>query len=543
MADSSLTFARGDVVSRKYEIENHLGNGVFGSSYLARHIASGRHVTIKFIRPEMLAPEGAVEHFQEAFAKTKKVRHPALIRYGEINQHDGVYYLTQEYFKSQSLRQVMDEYVADDQAFTLQDACQILIKVLEAVQVGNDAGIYHRDVKPENVLIHTQRSGPGGKNVVRVVRVTDLGVVEMLGAAKVGDRYDSEDLNSPYLAPELAGYTSTATPAADVYSAGVMLYELLCGQVPRGTFLSPTQVREDLPEHIDAVIELALSMDPKDRYPTSRDMVSDIQRAFNLEMQDAPRKTSYRNILIGIAGGVALLGLMGLYFSQRETPPPEQDSRVQDNLLRKEVQRANPVPDQAIVKKMLEAEPDMVWVPKGTFIKGRLRHEDGSTMASSSEKLAVVTELPSYYVDRYEFPNRKGEQPVGNVSHNQAKMACEEVGKRLCSADEWEKACKGPENLIYSYGDTPDGSFCGEAMNEPYRVGDRENCLSGYGVFDMSGGFREWTDSAKDAKPTRKLVKGGQRGNYERGTRCAYGGDENEGYAESTMTFRCCKNP
>ena len=127
VADSSLTFARGDVITRKYEIENHLGNGVFGSTYLARHIASGRHVTIKFIRPEMLAPEGALEHFKQAFAKTKKVRHPSLIRYGEINQHDGVYYLTQEYFKSQSLRQVMDEYVAEGQAFKLQDACQILI--------------------------------------------------------------------------------------------------------------------------------------------------------------------------------------------------------------------------------------------------------------------------------------------------------------------------------------------------------------------------------------------------------------------------------
>jgi formylglycine-generating enzyme required for sulfatase activity len=191
---------------------------------------------------------------------------------------------------------------------------------------------------------------------------------------------------------------------------------------------------------------------------------------------------------------------------------------------------------------MLEAEPDLVWVPGGTFIKGRLRHEDGS-MASSSEKLAVVTELPSYYIDRYEFPNRKGEQPVGNVSQKDAQMACEEVGKRLCSADEWEKACKGPENFIYSYGDTPDGSFCGEAMDEPYRVGDRENCLSGYGVFDMSGGFREWTASAKESKPSRKLVKGGQRGNYERGTRCAFGVDEDEGYAEATMSFRCCKNP
>ncbi|MED5369607.1 MAG: bifunctional serine/threonine-protein kinase/formylglycine-generating enzyme family protein [Myxococcota bacterium] len=530
------------MVSRKYEVENHLGEGVFGSTYLARHIASGRHVTIKFLRPDMLAKPGAEEALRERFVTAKKVRHPALIRYGEINDHNGTLYITQEYFKSQSLRQVMDEYVAGGQAFTLQDACQITIKVLEALQVGHDAGLFHRDLKPENVLVHTQRSGPGGKNVVRTIKVTDLGVVDMMENAQVGDRYDANELDSPYLAPELAGFTSPGSASADVYSVGVMLYELLCGQVPQGTFLSPTQVREDLPEHIDAVIELAVSPDPSDRYPSARDMVSDLQRAFNLEMQDGPQKTSYRNVLLGLAAGVALLLVVGLYFSQRETPPPEQDAKVQDELLRKEIQRANPLPDEAIIKKMLEAEPDMVWVPGGDFVKGRLRHEDG-TMASASEKLAQVTASESFYIDRYEFPNRKGEQPVGNVSWADATRACEEVGKRLCTSDEWEKACKGPENFIYSYGDTPDPSFCGEAMDEPYRVGDRENCLSGYGVYDMSGGFREWTGTAKESNDSRKVVKGGQRGNYERGTRCAFGVDEDKGYAEATMTFRCCKDP
>jgi serine/threonine protein kinase len=531
------------VISRKYEIENHLGDGVFGTTYLARHIASGRHVAVKFLRPELLEPAAALPTLKRRFGDAKKVRHQGLIRYGEMGDHNGLTYITQEYFKSQNLRQVMEEYTNSDQAFTLQDACQIVIKVLEAVAAGHAAGMYHRNLKPEQVLVDTQRSGPGGKNIVRTIKVIDLGMLDMLSDASIGDRYDSEELDSAYLAPELAGFGSDGNEKADVYSMGVMLYELLCGQVPQGTFLSPTQVRDDLPDHIDVVIELALSPDKADRYPSAKDMVSDIQRAFNLEMQGGPTQQGSSKTLLGLIGVLVLVsGLAGLYFSQREAPDATDDLKQQDEVMRKEIMRDNPLPDEAVVKTMLESQPDMVWIPSGSYISGRLKQEDQS-MSSPAESAAHKVDMGSYYIDRYEFPNRKGELPVGNVSWSDASAACEQVGKRLCTSQEWEKACKGYENLVYSYGDTPDPSFCGEAMDEPYRLGDRENCLSGYGVFDMSGGFREWTGDAKEGKANRKIVHGGQRGNYERGTRCAFSVDEDQNYADATLTFRCCKDP
>ena len=112
-------------------------------------------------------------------------------------------------------------------------------------------------------------------------------------------------------------------------------------------------------------------------------------------------------------------------------------------------------------------------------------------------------------------------------------------GKRLCSAREWEKACKGLPNFVYSYGDTWDGAMCGEAMDQPYLGGERKDCVSGYGVYDMSGGFREWTATATTRKD-RRIVKGGLRGNSMRGSRCAFSVDEDMGYAETTLTFRCC---
>ncbi|MCP4805436.1 MAG: protein kinase [Proteobacteria bacterium] len=537
--DSRLTFGRGDVVSRKYEIENHLGDGVFGKTYLARHIASGKHVALKFVMPHLLEGDGAGDKLKKAFQNGKKVRHTGLVRYGEINEHNGLTYLVQEYFKSQSLRQVMDEYLGSEQAFTLQDACQIVIKVLEALQVGHDAGLIHRNLKPENILVHTQRSGPGGSKVVRTIKITDLGLVDMFDPENIGDRYSS-DMDSPYLAPELSGYGSEGSPQADIYSVGTILYELLCGQVPRGTFLSPTQVREDLPNHVDHLVELGLSPDQGDRYPTAKDMVFDIQRSFNLEMQEAPRKTNLTNILIGIGIGTAVIALAGLYIAGRDPVDATLGKVEQDELVRKQVLAENPLPSDAIVQTMIAARPDMVWIPGGTYVSGRLHSEDGS-MASPSEALARVTDVEDFYIDRYEFPNRPGQLPAGKVSQKDAAQACEDQGKRLCTSAEWEKACKGPGNYIYSYGDTWDATMCGGAMDEPYKLGGREQCVSGYGVIDMSGGFREWTGTTKGSG-SRLIVKGGQRGNPERGARCAFSVDEAADYAESTLTFRCCQS-
>ncbi|MCB9759280.1 MAG: protein kinase [Alphaproteobacteria bacterium] len=533
-----MRFSRGDVISRKYEIEEHLGTGIFGTTYLARHIASGRHVVVKFLRPDLITGDGGMARFEAAFAKAKTVRNPGLVRYGEINQHNDLPYLTEEYFKSESLRQVIDHHVSAAEPFTLQDTCQIVIKVLEALQVAHEQGLVHRNVKPENILVRTTRSGPGGSRIVRAIKVTDIGIPDMVSGDALGDRYDSE-FDSSYMAPELLSYTQPGQPQSDIYSIGVILYELLCGQVPKGTFFSPTQVRDDLPEHVDHLVELALSPEPGDRYPTARDMIKDIQRSFQLDIQEGGRQgPNIRNIMIALA--VALLATVGvgMYLSVDDTDPLDE-ARKRDEIIRRQVQLENPLPSEAEIKAMQAQHPDMAYVPGGTFVMGRLLQEDPKVV-SPSEPAAKKTEAPAFFIDRFEFPNRPGELPTGKVSFKEAQETCGAKGKRLCTAVEWEKACKGVPNFIYAYGDTWDPAMCGSAMDEAYQLGSRKDCISNYGVFDMSGGFREWTDSSPPNKPDRKVVKGGLRGNAERGSRCAFSVDEDAGYAEATLTFRCC---
>ncbi len=130
--------------------------------------------------------------------------------------------------------------------------------------------------------------------------------------------------------------------------------------------------------------------------------------------------------------------------------------------------------------------------------------------------------------------------PVGRATFNEAVGACKAVGKRLCTEEEWEKACKGPENTVYSYGDEYAQAVCGNGVEEVHHLGQKDACISGYGTADMSGNVREWTSGLPGAKEDRRVVKGGLRSNNVRGSRCAYSNDEGLTFSESTLGFRCC---
>jgi formylglycine-generating enzyme required for sulfatase activity len=139
----------------------------------------------------------------------------------------------------------------------------------------------------------------------------------------------------------------------------------------------------------------------------------------------------------------------------------------------------------------------------------------------------------------FEYPNVRGTMPMFGTPYPKAKELCRAAGKRLCTADEWERACKGPRSTIYSYGDTFDEDFCGLGLEDPYPSGTKESCKSEWGVFDLSGNFREWTSSLRRNRP---LVKGGLKSAPEKGTRCAMAADESMEFTDKSITFRCCRD-
>ncbi|RME56961.1 MAG: hypothetical protein D6795_00325, partial [Deltaproteobacteria bacterium] len=188
---------------------------------------------------------------------------------------------------------------------------------------------------------------------------------------------------------------------------------------------------------------------------------------------------------------------------------------------------------------------DMVFIPAGSFPVG----------SRENDKLRNFQDLPfgeattaAFCIDRYEFPNKVGNIPRTDVTWQEAIRVCKVLGRRLCTEEEWERACKGPEGTRFPYGDTWDPQRCNtedarglEGTIEA--IGSRPACRSGYGVFDMSGNVKEWTSSSWPGHPGEKVVRGGSSLQPDWAVRCA----SRENYfpyeRSKSLGFRCCKDP
>ena len=210
---NTLKLARGDVIGQKYEIEELLGDGMLGNTYLAKQLSTGKHLVLKFFHQRLVRNPKDRERLEQAFRKARAVKHEGLVVFGELGDYGGTVYVTQEYAKGQSLRDLITEYGVEKKAFTLQESCQIVVKVLQAVQALHDADCFHRNLKPENIRVQTKPAGPGGA-VVRTIKITDSGFSEIVNPTLFADGY-VDTRNSAYIAPEMSGFDQSGTAACE----------------------------------------------------------------------------------------------------------------------------------------------------------------------------------------------------------------------------------------------------------------------------------------------------------------------------------------
>lgn len=181
-----------------------------------------------------------------------------------------------------------------------------------------------------------------------------------------------------------------------------------------------------------------------------------------------------------------------------------------------------------------------ILIPNGPMIYGP-NEEKGVAASGKEERINVK----GFCIDKFEYPNEFGERPARSIAWLEAQKLCSNRGKRLCTEYEWEKACRGPAGTRYAYGDGFAAKLCPSASDE-YGLGQYTNCVSGFGVQDMSGGVFEWTNSTAggSAGEDLKILRGGlSNDNPAASARCTYRVRYSSVSSGRDVGVRCCSTP
>lgn len=189
----------------------------------------------------------------------------------------------------------------------------------------------------------------------------------------------------------------------------------------------------------------------------------------------------------------------------------------------------------------------MAWIKPGVLVAGT--RPSAIPRIAEEELPGVDIALGGFYIDVLPYPNEPGALPTIHITQEESERLCRVRGKRLCTELEWERACKGPDNTQYEYGDVFREGVCaeprrrGDAAKIP--LGTRSACVSGFWVKEMHGGVREWTSSPFGRGDERGQValRGGVDEDLRIGTRCARAFPMAKGKKSPEVGFRCCQGP
>lgn len=264
----------GKLLGNRYELLEQLGGGGMAIIYKGRDTLLNRLVTIKILRPEFTCDEDFVKRFRREAQAIASLSHANIVSIYDVGQEGEVHYLVMEYVEGDNLKNLIRE----QGALRADRAAEIARQISEALQHAHENNIVHRDVKPQNILITKGEKA----------KLTDFGIAREATTATL-TQTDTIVGSVHYLSPEQAR-GETAGPRSDIYSLGIVLYEMVTGQLPfqgetpigvalkhiQETPPPPSSLNPAVSPGLERVIARAMAKIPADRYTTAREMASDL---------------------------------------------------------------------------------------------------------------------------------------------------------------------------------------------------------------------------------------------------------------------------
>ena len=556
MTDSQPTWV-GRKIGGRYVIESLLGRGGMSSVYKATDPNLQRTVAIKIIHPHLSEHAEFVKRFEQEAAAVARLRHPNIMLVHDFNHDGDVYYIIFEFIAGTPLDKRLKDLKDAGMRLPLEETLEIMIPLCEAVAYAHERNMIHRDLKPSNVIIN-----PLGQPIL-----LDFGIAKLVGGGSVHTATGATIGTAAYMAPEQV-IGEEINHRADIYSLGVMLYEMACGRPPyegqSALTVMMKHVNEplpdirlfnsNLPDMFNAVLEKALAKDPNERFTSALEMATALRQVGRQMGPDAMQTAAYTTAPRPSVTNTEVLPVASSFPDTKTAAKPKVKTSIatptttgsvivnpEDNNTQS-FRRWLPyilggiallavIAAAIIFLPRLFAPPlpssqGMVQVPGGTYTIGA--DLSGSQYADPQQ----VT-LDPFWLDRFEVSNAQyaaflaenevtppsnwsgNEPPEGEADHpvqgltwDNANEYCSWLNKRLPAEAEWEVAARGNQGLLFPWGD--DQFSVSLPEDGTYASGSIPPNRSSFGAFDMAGNVWEWVDEPYvDIPDGQRVARGG----------------------------------
>ena len=278
---------KGQKINDRYQIIKTIGEGGMANVYLAYDTILDREVAVKVLRGDLANDPKFVRRFQREALSASSLSHPNIVEVYDVGEDDGQYYIVMEYCPGKTLKQLLKKRGS----LTITEVVDIMMQITDGMAHAHDAYIIHRDIKPQNIII--LENG--------IIKITDFGIAMALNSTQL-TQTNSVMGSVHYLPPEQANGKGS-TIRSDIYSMGILMYELLTGSVPykgeNAVEIALKHLKEPLPsirkslpsipQSIENIILKSTAKNPKNRYKDAREMYEDIKTALSPERIDEPK--------------------------------------------------------------------------------------------------------------------------------------------------------------------------------------------------------------------------------------------------------------